>query len=94
MVRGIGPSLAGVGVSDALQDPTLELRNADGTLLSSNDDWTDDASQVAELNGYGLAPAHPKESALALHLSPGPYTAVLSGKIQAAGIALIEIYQP
>jgi cytochrome c peroxidase len=94
VVRGIGPSLANVGVSEPLQDPTLELRNADGVLLFSNDDWTDDSSQAAELNAFGLAPANSKESALSLQLSAGLYSAILSGKNQTTGIALIEIYQP
>jgi len=94
VVRGIGPSLAGAGLSDPLQDPTLELRNSDGFLLASNDDWTDDSSQAAELNAFGLAPNDPRESALSLHLSAGFYTAILSGKNQTTGLALIEIYQP
>jgi cytochrome c peroxidase len=94
VVRGIGPSLAGAGVSDPLQDPVLELRNPDGVLLSSNDDWTDDSAQAAELNAFGLAPANSKDSALSLRLSAGLYSAILSGKNQTTGIALIEIYQP
>ena len=38
-VRGIGPSLTGFGISDALTDPTLELRDGSGALLTDNDDW-------------------------------------------------------
>jgi hypothetical protein len=41
LVRAIGPSLGAAGVNGALSDPTLELRDADGTLISSNDNWQD-----------------------------------------------------
>ena len=94
VVRAIGPSLADAGVPDPLADPTLELRNPDGALLATNDDWTDDPSQASELTSLGLAPGSAKESALSLHLSAGLYSAILSGKNQTTGIALIEIYQP
>ena len=41
-VRGIGPSLSAFGISDALADPTLELRASDGSLILQNDNWQDD----------------------------------------------------
>jgi hypothetical protein len=41
-VRGIGSSLTSSGVSNVLADPTLELHNANGTIMISNDNWTDD----------------------------------------------------
>ena len=44
IVRGLGPSLSAAGVSTVLANPTLELRNSDGTLLISNNDWQDNAS--------------------------------------------------
>ena len=42
VVRGIGPSLTAFGVPNALADPTLELRDSNGTLLVANNDWQDD----------------------------------------------------
>ena len=39
LIRAIGPSLVNFGVPNALPDPTLELRDGNGTLLASNDDW-------------------------------------------------------
>ena len=45
LVRAIGPDLAGAGVPGSLQDPTLELRDAEGTLLLANDDWRSDQEQ-------------------------------------------------
>ena len=35
----IGPTLADLGVPDALSDPTLELRDGSGTVIAFNDDW-------------------------------------------------------
>ncbi len=93
VVRAIGPSLAASGISDFLQDPTLELRNADGALLFSNDNWTDDPSQSAELSSLGLAPTNSKESAISVQLSAGLYTAIVQGKANTTGVALVEVYQ-
>jgi hypothetical protein len=92
VVRGIGPSLSALGVANALADPKLELRNSDGALLASNNDWHDDSAQAAELTGAGLAPANNLESGLAEALPPGLYTALLSGVNNSAGIGLVEVY--
>jgi hypothetical protein len=92
VARGIGPSLAAVGVANALADPRLELRDSDGALLASNDNWQDDSVQAAELTTAGLAPGDNLESALASTLPPGLYTAVLSGVNNSAGIGLVEVY--
>lgn len=91
-VRGVGPSLAAVGVANALADPRLELRDSDGALLASNNDWQDDSAQAAELIDAGLAPANTLESGLAVALPPGLYTALLSGVNNSAGIGLVEVY--
>src|ERR1043166_3458055 len=77
--RGIGPSLAAVGVPDALANPTLELRNSDGALVVANNDWQDDPAQAAELSAAGLAPTNSLESAIAETLPAGAYTALLMG---------------
>ena len=91
-VRGIGPSLTGFGISDALADPTLELRDGSGALLADNGDWQDDAAQAAQLSALGLAPQDPKESGIVAALQPGAYTAILAGKNDGTGIGLVEIY--
>ena len=54
LARAIGPSLSLVGVSGALADPTLELHDANGALINSNDNWRE--SQQAEIEATGLAP--------------------------------------
>jgi hypothetical protein len=92
VVRGLGPSLSAFGVPNPLQDPTLELRNQNGTLLRSNNDWADDPAQAAEITAAGLAPSNMKESAIAATLPPGLYTAILAGLNSGTGVGLVEVY--
>ena len=94
IVRGIGPSLAPAifPAGAVLADPTLELRDANGTLLLANNDWQDNADQAAEIIAAGLAPANDLESAIAATLPPGLYTALLAGLNNGTGIGVVEIY--
>jgi hypothetical protein len=92
VVRGIGPSLTAAGVANALADPTLELRDGNGTLLVANNDWQDNPTEAAELTAAGLAPANQLESGIAAALPPGLYTALLSGVNNGTGIGLVEVY--
>ena len=92
VARGIGPSLIALGVPNALMNPSLELRDSNGTLLVANNDWQDDPGQAAELRAAGLAPTNFLESGIATTLPPGPYTALLSGLNNGTGIGLVEIY--
>jgi uncharacterized protein (TIGR03118 family) len=92
IVRGLGPSLATVGVPGVLPNPTLELRDRNGALVRGNDDWQDDPAQAAELIAAGLAPADSREAAIAATLSPGLYTAVLAGLNNGTGVGLVEVY--
>ena len=91
VVRAIGPSLAAVGVSGSLSDPTVELRNASGDLLDSNNNWATHP-KAAQIQSEGLAPAQAAESALQITLSPGSYTAIVRGVNGATGIGLVEVY--
>jgi len=91
-IRALGPSLQQFGIANPLPDPSLELHNANGALLASNDNWQSDANQAALLTSYGLAPPNNLESAIAISLAPGRYTAIVTGKNNQTGIGLIEIY--
>jgi glucose/arabinose dehydrogenase len=91
-IRALGPSLQQFGIANPLPDPSLELHNANGALLASNDNWQSNASQAALITGYGLAPPNSLESAIAISLAPGRYTAIATGKNNQTGIGLIEIY--
>jgi len=90
LIRAIGPSLTSVGVPNALQDPTLELRDRAGSLLGSNDNWRDSQSYPIEFTG--IPPTNNLESAILAFLSPGNYTAIVSGKNNTTGNALVEVY--
>jgi hypothetical protein len=91
LIRGIGPSLTVFGVADALADPTLELRNNNGDIIAANDDWRQ--TQQAEIEATGLPPSDDRESAIIQTLSPGAYTAIVRGKNDTIGVALVEAYQ-
>jgi hypothetical protein len=92
VVRAIGPSLTKAGINNTLADPTLVLHNSNGTVIASNDDWKDDEAQAHLIKVIGLAPTNDRESAVAITLPPGAYTAVVAGKNNTTGIGLVEIY--
>jgi N-acetylneuraminic acid mutarotase len=92
VVRGIGPSLSQFGLNPVVADPTLELHNANGTLLVSNDNWQDDSASAALLSAHGLGLSDPNESGIFQSLPPGAFTAILAGKNGGTGIGLVEIY--
>jgi hypothetical protein len=90
VVRGLGPSLATAGVQGALSDPVLELYDASGNLLATNNDWQQ--TQAQALRDANLAPSNDLESAVLAALAPGAYTAILRGNGNATGIGLVEVY--
>jgi hypothetical protein len=92
VARGIGPSLTAFGVANALADPTLEVRDSNGALLASNNNWQDNPAQAAELTAAGLAPTNNLESGLTITLPPGPYTALLAGLNNGTGVGVVEVY--
>jgi hypothetical protein len=93
VLRAIGPSLAGVGVTGVLADPTLDLVDSAGMVIASNDNWEDNtAADQTILKDAMLAPTDPAESALVAHLDPGAYTAIVRGVDSTAGVALVEAY--
>jgi hypothetical protein len=87
IVRAIGPSLP---VPGALSDPTLELRDGNGGLIRSNDNWRSD--QEAEIIATTIPPSNDSESAIVQNLAPGNYTAIVRGVNGTTGIAVVEAY--
>jgi hypothetical protein len=87
IVRAIGPSL---GVSGELADPTLELRDSDGVLIDSNDNWRSD--HESDIMATTIPPSNDLESAIVRDLVPGTYTVVVRGVNDAAGVGLVEAY--
>jgi hypothetical protein len=92
VVRGVGPSLTGAGVANALADPILELRDVNGALIAANNDWRDNPAAADEISAAGLAPTNNIEAAIAVTLPPGVYTALLSGGNNGTGIGVVEVY--
>ena len=90
LIRAMGPSLAAAGVSGPLQDPTIELHDSTGAIIASNDNWQD--TQASAITDTGIPPPDARESAIVQTLPPGTYTAVLRGKNDATGEALVELY--
>jgi len=89
LVRALGPSLARFGIAGPLSDPILELHAANGTLIFSNDNWrTTQAQQIAAT----IPPTDARESAIIANLQPGAYTAIVRGKANSVGVALVEVY--
>jgi hypothetical protein len=89
LIRALGPSLAQAGITSYLTNPTLELFNANGQVIVSNDDWND--ANGPAIQTTGLQPANNLESAILAVLPGGAYTAVVSGR-SGSGVGLVEVY--
>lgn len=90
VIRGIGPSLAQFGITNALPDTTLELHDQNGNIVAQNDDWMTD--QKTELENTHLQPSNNLEAALVKTITPGLYTAQVRGKPETTGTGVVEIY--
>jgi len=91
LVRARGPSLVDFDITGSLQDPTLTLHNANGVLIAANDNWRD--AQESVIQSSGLAPADNREPAIFASLGAGGYTAIVRGRNDTTGIALVEVYR-
>ncbi len=98
IVRAIGPELTQFGVPNALADPTLELHDGTTALIASNDNWQTtqiggiiSGDQVSAIQNSGLAPSQASESAIIATLQPGNYTAIVRGKNNTTGVALVDV---
>jgi hypothetical protein len=89
LVRGIGPTLAAFGLTDALADPRLEIYNGAGAKVDENDDWAAALGpSFSQLGAFALA-ANSKDAALARPINGG-HTAQL--RAATGGVALVEVY--
>jgi hypothetical protein len=92
LLRAIGPSLMQSGVPGALANPVLELHGPGVFVPTTNDNWRDDPVQEAAIIATGIPPANDLESAIDAILNPGAYTAIVSGRNNTSGVALVEVY--
>src|SRR5207237_1756640 len=90
VLRAIGPTLSSFGITQPLQDPTLEVRDANGGLIAFDNDWQNNTPTAVKATL--LQPQDSRESAVVLSLPAGNYTAIVRGKNGATGVALVEGY--
>ena len=96
LIRAVGPTLANFNVAGVLADPTITLYR-DKTVLATNDNWSAsaNASAIASTGtavGAFILAAGSKDAAVLTTLTPGSYTAVVSGVGGTTGTALVELY--
>ncbi len=97
LIRGVGPTLATLGVSGTLADPQLSLYSG-SAVIASDDNWETGASTAAQIIsasaqvGAFPLPTGSKDAALLITLQPGAYTVQLTGVGNTTGVALVEIY--
>lgn len=94
LVRGVGPALTQFGVTGALADPIVSLYDGTGRMVANNDNWsaTSLVSSASSVGAFALV-AGSKDAALTITLTPGAYTAQVSGATGTTGGALLEIYE-
>jgi hypothetical protein len=94
VVMAKGPLLSNYGVTGVLADPKIEIYNSSNTLIYSNDSWSS-ATGSQSLSGISgiTQPVSTAEAGLSVTLSPGNYTAIVSGSGNSSGIALVEVYE-
>ena len=98
LLRGVGPTLAQVGVTGSVADPSVELY-AGNTRIAANDNWGDvGATRTAALQAAARAAgafdlANPADAALLVTLRAGAYSLHVRGAAGQSGIALAEIHE-
>jgi hypothetical protein len=91
LLRVLGPSLPS-SIASRMADPTLDLRDNNGTRVLFNDNWMDDSTQAGLITATGIPPSNNAESAMVVNLPAGNYTAIVVGKNNAPGVAVVEVY--
>lgn len=96
LVRAIGPALAAApfNVPGVMADPKLELFRKTASI-AANDNWGGDAQLTAVGNSVGafaLSDSGSRDAILLITLTPGDYTAQVTG-VSGGGTALVEVYE-
>jgi hypothetical protein len=95
LIRASGPALTPFGVSGVLRDPQLQLNNSSG-MVATNAGWGGDiqiAAAAASVGAFSWGTLSTRNSAILVTLSPGTYTAEVSGESGDTGTALVEVYE-
>ncbi len=99
LMRAVGPTLTtqGIGTSEVLVDPVIELHKGSATL-ATNDNWAANANAAAIVASgarIGATPFYAPDrtsAALLMTLQPGVYSFIAQGKNASSGIVLVEVY--
>ncbi len=93
LIRAIGPTLTTAGVTNALGHPRLEVFASGGQSLGSNEQWTTSLRDSFAQIGASALPENSLDAALRITLSPGSYTAQVTGVGSAGGMVVMEVYE-
>lgn len=96
LVRAVGPGLAPFGVNGAMTDPHLTLNKSDSpSPISTNNDWDGSAALAAafaRVGAFSLSPGS-RDAVILATVSPGNFTAQVSGTANSTGMVLVEVYE-
>ncbi len=105
LIRGVGPSMAKLSISNALADPKIAIYDTNDQVLATNDNWnvsTDPTIPNLDLSTAVINAATSvgafqldqgsKDAAMIVTLSPGVYTVQLTA-VAGSGTGMIEVYE-
>lgn len=95
LLRALGPTLGGLGVTNFLPDPSLQVLPSSGVVAASNQDWagaTEVSTIGSQVGATPLTSPISKDAALVFTTKAGVYTAQVLGAGTTSGVALAEIY--
>lgn len=105
LIRGVGPSMAKLGISNPITDPAIAIYDNTSAVLATNDNWnvstdptvpnldlTNAVINAAASVGAFQLDASSKDAAMVVTLTPGVYTVQLTG-VAGSGTGMIEVYE-
>ena len=89
LIRSLGASLAQFGVPNPIADTAVELWNAAGSRIATNDNWATTQPNAVAISGF--RPLVASDSAIVRWLPAGAYTAMVPSA-KGSGDTLVEVY--
>jgi len=98
LIRAAGPALSEFGVDGVIEDPELRIVSmSEDKVVAANDDWEAGGAAALEIaamrTGAFAFKRGSRDAALLITLPPGGYSAIVSGRNGASGVALVEVYE-